>query len=132
VTLLQFLGLGLRHSSSLRLSLFSLLTNTLPGPSASEITTLRRYTNLFIIIIIYIIINATASAADSHGPTLVPAGEYDGMTCAAAIRTVAAITATAVHTVLHIALPLCLVYFARRCDYGKQRIYIKLSTSLFK
>jgi len=52
VTLLQFLSLGLRHSSSLRLSLLSLLTNTLPGPSASEVTTLRRYTNLFIIIII--------------------------------------------------------------------------------
>jgi len=30
----------------------SLLTNSLPGPSASEVTTLRRYTNLFIIIII--------------------------------------------------------------------------------
>jgi len=52
VTLLQFLSLGLRHSSSLRLSLLSLLTNTLPGPSASEVTTLRRHTNLFIIIII--------------------------------------------------------------------------------
>ena len=50
VTLLQFLSLGLRHSSSLRLSLLSLLNNTLP--SASEVTTLRRYTNLFIIIII--------------------------------------------------------------------------------
>jgi len=37
--------------SSPRLSLLSLLTNTLPGPSASEITTLWRYTNLFIIII---------------------------------------------------------------------------------
>ena len=36
----------------LRLSLLSLLTNTLPGPSASEVTTLWRYTNLFIIIII--------------------------------------------------------------------------------
>jgi len=41
----------LRHSS-LRLSLLSLLTNTLPGPSASEVMTLGRYTNLFIIIII--------------------------------------------------------------------------------
>ena len=37
-------------ASSLRLSLLSLLTNTLPGPSASEVTTLWRYTNLFIII----------------------------------------------------------------------------------
>ena len=46
--------LGLRHSSSLKLSLLSLLTNTLPGPNASEVTTLRRYTNLFIIIIIII------------------------------------------------------------------------------
>ena len=55
VTLLQFLSLGLRHSSSPRLSLLSLLTNTLPGPSASEVTTLRRITNLFIIIIIIII-----------------------------------------------------------------------------
>jgi len=53
VTLLQFLSLGLRHSSPLRLSLLSLLTNTLPGPSASEVTTLWRYTNLFIIIIYY-------------------------------------------------------------------------------
>jgi len=33
-----------------------LLTNTLPSPSASEVTTLWRYTNLFIIIIIIIII----------------------------------------------------------------------------
>ena len=32
--------------------LLSLLTNTLPGPSASEVTTLWRYANLFIIIII--------------------------------------------------------------------------------
>ena len=32
-------------------ALLSLLTNTLPGPSASEVTTLWRYTNLFIIII---------------------------------------------------------------------------------
>jgi len=54
---LQFLSLGLRHSSSLRLSLLSLLTNTLPGPSTSEVTTLRRYKNLFIIIIINIITN---------------------------------------------------------------------------
>ena len=36
---------------------FSLLTNTLPGPSASEVTTLWRYTNLIIIIIIIIIIS---------------------------------------------------------------------------
>jgi len=53
----MFLSLGLRHSSSLRLSLLSLLSlliNTLRGPSASEVTTLRRYTNLFIIIIIII------------------------------------------------------------------------------
>ena len=35
VTLLQFLSLGLRHSSFLRLSLLSLLTKTLSGPSAS-------------------------------------------------------------------------------------------------
>ena len=56
MTLLQFLSFGLRHSSSLRLSLLSLLSNTLPGPIASEVTTLRRYTNLFIIIIIIIII----------------------------------------------------------------------------
>jgi len=35
---------------------FSLLTNTLPDPSASEVTTLWHYTNLFIIIIIIIII----------------------------------------------------------------------------
>ena len=33
---------------------FSAHYNTLPGPSASEVTTLRRYTNLFIIIIIII------------------------------------------------------------------------------
>jgi len=36
------------------LSLLSLLTNTPPGPSASEVTTLWRYTNLFIIIIIFL------------------------------------------------------------------------------
>ena len=38
--------------TTFRLSLLSLLTNTLPGPSGSEVTTLWRYTNLFIIIII--------------------------------------------------------------------------------
>jgi len=37
-----------------RLSLLPLLTNTLPGPSASDVTTLWRYTKLFIIIIIII------------------------------------------------------------------------------
>ena len=56
VTLLQLLSLGFRHSSSLRLSLLSLLTNTLPGPRASEVTTLRRYTNMCIVFIIIIII----------------------------------------------------------------------------
>ena len=54
VTLLQFLSLGWRHSSSPRLSLLPLLTNTLPGPSASEVTTLWCYTNLFIIVMINI------------------------------------------------------------------------------
>ena len=53
VTLLQFLSVGLRHSSSLRLSLLSLLTNMLPGPSASEVTTLWHYPNLLIIVIIF-------------------------------------------------------------------------------
>ena len=48
------LGISL-ITSSLRLSLMLLLiTNTLPGPSASEVTTLWRYTNIFIIIIIII------------------------------------------------------------------------------
>ena len=65
MTLLQFLSLGLRHSSSLRLSLLSLLTNTLPGPSASEVTTLWRYTNLFIIIIIIIISLSLKTATES-------------------------------------------------------------------
>ena len=45
---------GLKHSSSPRLSRLSLLTSMLPGHSASEVTTLWRYTNLFIIIIIII------------------------------------------------------------------------------
>jgi len=38
-TLLQLLSVGQRHSSSPRPSLIPLLTNTLPGPSASEVTT---------------------------------------------------------------------------------------------
>jgi len=49
-------------TSSLGLSLLSLLTNTLPGPSASEVTTLWCYTNLFIIIIIMGLWRAVASA----------------------------------------------------------------------
>ena len=53
VTLLQFLSVGFRHSSSPRLSLLSLLTNTLPGPSTSEVTTLWHNTNLLIIVIIF-------------------------------------------------------------------------------
>jgi len=39
-------------SISPRLSLLPLRTNTLPGPSASEVTNLWRCTNLFITIII--------------------------------------------------------------------------------
>ena len=38
------------YSSSSGLSLFPFLTSTLPGPSASEVTTFWRYTNTFIII----------------------------------------------------------------------------------
>ena len=41
---------------------FSLLTDTLPGPSASEVTTLRRHTNLFIIILIIIIFSPPAQS----------------------------------------------------------------------
>jgi len=52
-TLLPFLNLGYRHSFTSRLNLFSFLTltSTLPGHSASEVTTIRRYTNICIIII---------------------------------------------------------------------------------
>jgi len=50
MTLLQSSSPGYRESSSPRLSLLSLLTNTLPGHSASEVTHLRHYKNLFIII----------------------------------------------------------------------------------
>jgi len=52
---------------SLRLSLLSLLTNTLPGPSASEVTTLWRDTNLFIIIIIIILANQHKKAGRKLG-----------------------------------------------------------------
>ena len=51
--------------SSPSLSLLSLLTNTLPGPSASDVTTLWHYTNLFIIIII--IIAASGNGAQQRG-----------------------------------------------------------------
>ena len=50
--------LRLKTSSSLRLSLLSLLSNTLPGPSASDVTTLRRYTNLLLLLcclLVYIV-----------------------------------------------------------------------------
>ena len=58
-----YLYLGQRYSSFPRLSLLPLLTNALlvplltnalPGPSASEVTSLWRYTNMFIIIIFFI------------------------------------------------------------------------------
>ena len=39
--------------NSLPKTVTRLLTSTLPVPSASEVTTLWRYTNLFIIIIIF-------------------------------------------------------------------------------
>jgi len=42
------------RTTPLRLSLLPLLTNMLPGSSASEVTTIWRYTNLFVIIIIII------------------------------------------------------------------------------
>ena len=40
--------LSKRHSSSPRLSLLPFLSNTLPGPSASEVATLWRYTNTIV------------------------------------------------------------------------------------
>ena len=52
VTLLQFLSRGYKTFLFSQASLLSLLTNTVPGPSASEVMTLQRYTNVFIIIII--------------------------------------------------------------------------------
>jgi len=53
-TLLPFLNLGKRHSFSHRLTLFPFLTfiSTLSGHSASEVTIIRHYTNMCIIIII--------------------------------------------------------------------------------
>ena len=53
------LNLGERVTSSLGLFLLGvlfLISNTLPGSSASEVRTSWRYTNMFIIIIIIIII----------------------------------------------------------------------------
>jgi len=47
VTLLLCLRIVERHSYSPGLSLFPLPSNTLHGPSTSEVTTLWRYTNLF-------------------------------------------------------------------------------------
>ena len=55
MTLLLCLSLCLRHSSSPGLSLYLSLSSTLPGPSASEVTTLWRYKNRFIIIILLIL-----------------------------------------------------------------------------
>ena len=53
---MQFLNLGLRHSSFPRLSLLPLLTNTLLGPSACEVTTLWHYANLFIVIAVVVVV----------------------------------------------------------------------------
>jgi len=44
---------------------FRILANTLPGPSASEVTTLWRYTNRFIVIVIIIVIAAVVVATAS-------------------------------------------------------------------
>ena len=60
MTLFLCLSLGQRHSSS-GLSLFPLLSSTLPGSSASEVTTLWHYTNMFIISIIISIITNVPS-----------------------------------------------------------------------
>jgi len=67
--LLLCLSPGQRHFSSPGLSLFPLLSSTLPGPSASEVTILWRYINAFITIIITIIKRQTAqhSASESRG-----------------------------------------------------------------
>jgi len=50
--MLVFKEVRAKTSSSLRLSVFPLLSSTLPGSSASEVTTLWRYTNVIIIIVI--------------------------------------------------------------------------------
>ena len=52
VTIIILSFVGQRHSSSPKLSLLPLLSSTLPGPSAVEVTTLRHYTNMMMIIII--------------------------------------------------------------------------------
>jgi len=52
VTLLQFFKSRLKTFLFSQAFSFSLLTNTGPGPVASEVTTLWRYTDLFIINII--------------------------------------------------------------------------------
>ena len=57
--------LNYRHSSFPRISLLPMLTNTLPGPSASKVTTLWRYTNLFIIILLLLHANAPVTATAS-------------------------------------------------------------------
>jgi len=53
---ITYLNLGQRHTFSLMPTLFPLLTltSTLPGPSASEATTICRYTNVYIIITVII------------------------------------------------------------------------------
>ena len=53
--LLLCLSLGQRHSSSPGVSLFPLLSSTLPGPSASALTTLLCHTNAFTIIFLPLI-----------------------------------------------------------------------------
>ena len=50
VTPLLCVSLSLQHSSSPGLSLSTSLGSTLPGPSTSEVTTLWRYTDTFVII----------------------------------------------------------------------------------
>ena len=56
-----------QHSSSPGLSLFPFLSSTLPGPRASEVTILWRYTNTFIIVIIIIFYIFTAHQHKAAG-----------------------------------------------------------------
>ena len=64
VTLLQFLSLGLRHSSSPRLSFLSLLTNTLPLPAPLK---LRPYGAIQICLLLLLLLLLLFTGAQNKG-----------------------------------------------------------------
>ena len=103
-----------------RLSLLPLLTNALPGSSASEITTLWRYTNMLIIVIVIISIGIKISDLEWPWTALYPSvGGARKITESPRVAIMIMICATLWLADWHTQTALPVVLLAQPCSWGK-------------